>query len=86
MFTNKTGWLGVDIGTHAVKIAQVRRRSAGFELSAATIVARVDSWCGERLQGEQPATSADEIRAGLSAGESFVGRQSACALSMAVTE
>jgi Tfp pilus assembly PilM family ATPase len=86
LFTNKTGWLGVDIGTHAVKIAQVRRRSAGFELSAATIVARTDSWCGERLQGEQPAASADEIRAGLSAGESFVGRQSACALSMAVTE
>ena len=40
--TNRTGWLGVDIGSAAVKLAQVQRRGSYFELLQSRVVPVVD--------------------------------------------
>ena len=57
------GWIGVDLGTHTVKLAQVERRGGGVQLVDALILRRQDPWNADDDTG---VSSADEIRAALS--------------------
>jgi len=71
---SKLGAIGVDIGTHTVKLAQAMRTPRGVRLHRASVIPRPTTWnTSDALAAAQPVTSADEIRAALAAG-GFSGR------------
>ncbi len=78
----RTGWIGVDLGSHAVKIAQVERRSGRIRLRDAVVVPRQAPWIGDDLHAAAPLPSTDDIRGGLLLGNNFSGRRAACLLTM----
>lgn len=78
----RTGWIGVDLGTHAVKIAQVERRGGRIRLRDAVAVPRQAPWSGDDLQAAPPLPSADDVRGGLLLGNNFSGRRAACLMTM----
>ena len=63
--SQRLGWIGVDVGTHTVKLAQVVRDGASVRLHRAAVIQRPTTWTGEdSLAQEQPITSQPEIRRG----------------------
>jgi len=73
-FSQRYGWIGVDVGTHTVKLAQVARDGASVRLHRAAVIQRPVSWTSDDgLASEQPITSYPEIRAALDCGD-FEGR------------
>jgi type IV pilus assembly protein PilM len=86
VLANRTGWVGVDIGTHTVKLAQVVRASGGLRLRRAVVIQRPEPWPMEdSMAGAIPCSSSDEIYAGRYFGE-FAGRNAATILPMNVCE
>jgi type IV pilus assembly protein PilM len=82
VFSQRYGWIGVDIGTHTVKLAQTVRDGGSVRLHRAAVIQRPASWTtGDGLATEQPVTSYPEIRAAVECGN-FVGRDAICALPM----
>ena len=80
--SQRYGWIGVDVGTHTVKLAQTVRDGASVRLHQAAVIQRTTSWTGEDgLALEQPITSYPEIRSALECGD-FEGRDAICALPM----
>jgi type IV pilus assembly protein PilM len=80
--SRRLGWIGVDVGTHTVKLAQAVREGTDVRLHRAAVIQRPSSWNGEdNLAMEQPLTSAEEIRAALECG-GFSGRNAICSLPM----
>jgi Tfp pilus assembly PilM family ATPase len=79
--TLRKGWIGVDLGTHAVKLAQVERVSGEVRLREALIIKRTMPSQG-RLIDADSFVSVDELSAGLSLGRHFSGRRAACSPSM----
>jgi type IV pilus assembly protein PilM len=80
--SNRYGWIGVDVGTHTVKLAQTVRDGAAVRLHRAAVIQRPVSWSGDDgLALEQPITSYPEIRAAMDCGR-FEGRDAICALPM----
>lgn len=83
---NKLGWIGVDLGTHTVKLAQAVRTRDGVRLCHAAVVQRPSSWpAGDALAVDEPDSSWPEIQAALECG-GFRGRNAACVLPMNVCE
>jgi Tfp pilus assembly PilM family ATPase len=83
--SRQPGWIGVDIGTHAVKVAQVERHHASVRLREALVIRRRTAWSTENLQ-ITPTSSSEELTAALSLGAQFHGRQTALTLPMAVCD
>jgi type IV pilus assembly protein PilM len=84
--SQRLGWIGVDVGTHTVKLAQAVRDGAGARLHRAAVIQRPTSWSGEEaLALEQPIPSYPEIRAALECG-GFEGRNAVCSLPMNVCQ
>jgi type IV pilus assembly protein PilM len=84
--SQRLGWIGVDVGTHTVKLAQVVRDGANVRLHRAAVIQRPTTWTGDdSLAEEQPITSQPEIRAALDCG-GFAGRNAICALPMNVCQ
>lgn len=90
---HKPGWLGIDIGTASVKIAQAARTAEGVTCAARILVPRVASLVSSETQDEVDETAREvawsvqgEIRAGLSMQDGFRGRSAAVALPMADCE
>jgi type IV pilus assembly protein PilM len=82
--SQRLGWIGVDVGTQAVKLAQVVRDGASVRLHRAAVIQRPAAWSGDDSLGHnQPITSQPEIRAALECGR-FSGRNAICALPMNV--
>jgi type IV pilus assembly protein PilM len=80
--SQRLGWIGVDVGTHTVKLAQVVRDGADVRLHRAAVIQRPVAWNGaDSLALEQPAPSHAEIRAALECGV-FTGRDAVCSLPM----
>ncbi len=80
--SRRFGWIGIDVGTHTVKLAQSVRDGASVRLHRAAVIQRPTSWRGDdRLALEQPITSYAEIRAALECG-GFEGRDAICTLPM----
>ena len=87
MFTTKrTGWIGVDIGTSTVKVAQVTRAQNRLKLSGYAVVPRREAWPTENLMPNEPLSSNDEMRAAISLSGDFRGRHAAATLPMAACE
>ena len=85
-FSRRLGWIGVDVGTHTVKLAQAAREGTAVRLHRAAVIQRPVSWDGDdKLCWEQPITSYPEIRAALDCG-GFVGRDAVCTLPMNVCQ
>ena len=83
---SKLGWIGVDLGTHTVKLAQAVRTPDGVRLRHAAVIQRPSPWPeGDALAVDEPDSSWPEIRAALECG-GFRGRNAACVLPMNVCE
>ncbi len=85
IFSRTTGWIGVDIGTHMVKVAQVERRGSRIELLEALSIPRQNAWV-DNGDGANDISSSLEIQAALSLGMGFQGRDAAITLPMAVCD
>ena len=80
--SQRYGWIGVDVGTHTVKLAQTVRDGGRVRLHRAAVIQRPTSWSGDDgLALEQPITSYPEIRAAIECGD-FAGRNAISALPM----
>ena len=80
-----TGWIGVDVGTCAIKVAQVEHDRTGWRL----ITSRIIPIQGGQEVNEQALSDGSvgqTIRAGLAACSGFRGRKAACALPMSVMD
>lgn len=85
-FSKQLGWIGVDVGTHTVKLAQAVRTPSGVRLARAAVIQRTSDWSGDdALARDQPCSSQAEIRAALECG-GFSGRDAVCAPPMNVCE
>lgn len=81
MFHSKTsGWIGLDLGSHCIKLAQVRKRRQQFELQTAVIVHRQSTWQSIDWRQTGDRSSANEIAAAKELAGSFDGRRAACVL------
>jgi len=86
VIANRIGWIGVDIGTHTVKLAQVVRAGGNLRLRQAVVIQRPSPWPEEdSMAWAVPCASHDEIYAGRKYG-TFVGRNAASVLPMNVCE
>jgi Tfp pilus assembly PilM family ATPase len=86
ILANNLGWIGVDLGTHAVKLAQAVRSSDGVRLRHAAVIQRPSPWSErDALAQDEPDPSWPEILAALECGD-FRGRNAACLLPMNVCE
>jgi type IV pilus assembly protein PilM len=84
--SQQLGWIGVDIGTHTVKLAQVVRDGGEVRLHRAAVIQRPTSWAGDdALALEQPIPSSFEIQAALESG-GFSGKNALCTLPMNVCQ
>lgn len=77
------GWIGIDLGTQAVKIAQLERAGGRVRLCHATVIERGEA-AGSLGQARSAVDWWQEVcRA--AAGEGFLGRRAACVLPMEMT-
>ncbi len=80
------GWIGIDVGTHTVKLAQAVRTPLGVRLHRAAVIQRSTSWSNDdTLAMDQPTSSRTELRAAFRAG-GFSGRNAICLLPMNVCQ
>lgn len=78
------GWIGVDIGTSTVKLAQLTRSKKGLRVTGLSIVPRRSTWPAAGLATLDPLSSADEMSAAVSLRSGFRGKRAAATLSMAL--
>lgn len=78
----KTGWIGIDIGTGAIKIAQLQRIGGRLRL-AHSLVIRADDGCPFDFQSFESGRIGDEVRRALRTHAGFRGQEAACVVSMA---
>jgi len=78
------GWIGVDVGTATIKLAQVERRGNRWRLAASLIVQRDDVSAGQSNDSEGLVQRALRSVATMTAG--FKGRRTACLLPTSVME
>ena len=76
----RTGWIGVEVGTGAIKIAQVERIAGQYRIARSLVVPAKDEPFG--IQSIEEGRVGREIRKALSLHGGFRGRLAACALSM----
>lgn len=86
IFGPQIGWIGVDLGTHTVKLAQAERTAEGVRLRRAAVIQRPAPWPeSDALGADEPDPSWGEIAAALECGD-FHGHSAACLLPMNVCE
>lgn len=86
VFAKRVGWIGVDVGTHTVKLAQAERTAAGVRLRQAVVIQRPAPWSDQDAIGrDTPLASHCEIYAGRNYG-GFVGRNAAGTLPMNICQ
>jgi Tfp pilus assembly PilM family ATPase len=93
MVSVRRGWIGVDFGASAIKLAQLERDGRGLRLVAAAVLQRefaqsaptdsrpLEGTTRDWNPASLPAWSAHEIRAALDLEPRFRGRLAACVLS-----
>ena len=83
----RTGWIGIDIGTHSVKMAQVERNSGSVRLRRAAAIQRLEPWpAADRLPASSALPSLGQILAAAEYSRGLRGRRAACGLPMSVCE
>ena len=81
-----TGWIGIDIGTSTLKLAQMVNQQGRLLLAEASIIQRRPAWNGETLADASPLASSGEISAAITMGSRFRGRRAASTAPMSVCE
>lgn len=76
--TRSNGWIGVDIGTRTVKLAQVVCDQQGFRVVDAAIVPRREPWSAENISPQRPLSSRAEILTAKSIATRSIGHVAAC--------
>jgi Tfp pilus assembly PilM family ATPase len=84
--SQKTGWIGFDLGATSVKVAQVVRTDAGPRIRSAAIVPRAERWVTGALTEDRPRSSADEIRCSASLCDRLQGASAASTLPAAICD
>ena len=81
--SQRLGWIGVDVGTHTVKLAQAVREGAGVRLHRAAVIQRSSVVEWRRRLGDGATDSPPPRKFGprRSAG-GFTGRDAVCSLPM----
>ena len=79
-----TGWIGIDVGTSHVKVAQVAREQQRWKLASSAIIPRTLAW--KATESESNLSSAGELAAAASLSEDLRGRNAAATLPMAFCE
>ncbi|MCG8450841.1 MAG: pilus assembly protein PilM [Pirellulales bacterium] len=82
--SHNTGWLGIDVGTSTVKVAQLVRKNNRMQVAAKVIVPRRDLWQRPASTDAEPISSLDEFRTAASLLGGSRGRKAAGVLSMAL--
>ncbi len=83
--SGRTGWIGIDIGTGAIKIAQVERTAGRFRIARSVIVHAPEGFRYDHTSLEDGHIS-EEIRNAISLHGGFIGRAAACVVSMSLCE
>lgn len=79
------GWIGIDLGTSTVKLAQVEQIAGQFRLARARVVRRTPAGEGNGSAGTAAEWWADVFRRE-SLRDGFAGRRAACVLSASETD
>ena len=82
----KMGWIGIDIGTSTVKIAQVALYKERWKLQAAAVVPRQQGWSTNLSKAAQAFSSLDELTVARSLQKAYRGRKVAANLPMALCD
>jgi len=82
----KLGWIGLDVGTSTVKLAQVMRDRQGWRLAAAAIVPRQQNWPTNLTMASPATSSLSEIRSARSLQTGYRGERVAATLPMALCD
>jgi Tfp pilus assembly PilM family ATPase len=82
--TRQKGWLGIDIGSASVKVAQLARHDGSVRVIARSIVSRPARVVTESPESQEQLiwSAADEVRTALSLESGFRGRQAAAVMPM----
>jgi Tfp pilus assembly PilM family ATPase len=80
----KTGYVGIDIGTYAVKLAQIAKRGSRLCLLQSVVIPRQQPW--NLQQDTTPLASTEEIVAARTLHDRFKGNLSASTMSMALCD
>lgn len=83
--SRRTGWIGVDIGSCTIKIAQAERTSGRFRIARSVIVRAPDGKPYDR-SGFEDGRVAEAIRDAISLHGGFIGRTAGCVVSMSHCE
>ena len=84
---SKIGWIGVDVGSSAVKVAQVARGRQGWNLVASAVVPRQQRWLAETEEAAaEGRSSLNELQVARSLQEGFRGRKVAATLPMSLCD
>jgi type IV pilus assembly protein PilM len=76
------GWIGIDLGTRTVKIAQMERAGSRVRLSRAVVLRRTNSAHTPPNTAPRHDSAGDDIRCALALDGGFSGRRAACVLPM----
>ena len=60
----KLGWIGVDIGTATVKIAQVARSKQGWRVAASVVIPRQQIWQSDQVAGKDAISTLGRVASG----------------------
>ncbi|MEC9094146.1 MAG: pilus assembly protein PilM [Planctomycetota bacterium] len=80
------GIIGIDFGTHSVKVAQIVTSGSRLGIKDAAIIPRAEVWPND-LSGEPSGISSlGELDTAFTLNQNFSGRAAACTMSMAVCD
>ena len=82
----RPGFIGIDIGSCTVKMAQIQKRANGYAIVDATIVPRPHPWNFDSWHESDPRSSSAEIQAARSMGFAFSGKTAAATTTMALCD
>lgn len=81
------GWIGIDLGTRALKLAQAKRVGSSVRIEASVVLQSPEPPDADQQAGVQACRwRGEEILAALSLGAGFSGRRVACVLPMCATD
>lgn len=81
----RNGWIGVDIGTSAVKLAQVIHDVDGARLAQAAVIPRRRPWPDTMSDVlRSPIASNEEVHGAFTCTQGFTGRMAVCSMPMHV--
>jgi Tfp pilus assembly PilM family ATPase len=83
---SRTGWIGVDVGSHSVKLAQVAEVEGEIQLRQAISIPRQTPWPDDLSQLQIPFSSEEELTVATTLCSSFFGYKAAATISMAACD